>query len=334
MPPAPHRRSPREAGCSDCKQRAPRVTRRTRSVEPEPAALTDEGYHRPRGTGRFVAPFKLAPRRPPFAAPFKLPPPAAPVHCPFRSWRPHRPSPPAATQLVRRRAEQTGSPMPRRARQLELPRTCTWGGARQGAGRRPPNIAAARPTPASHRASRGLPGPHHPAGSRRSEVAAPAEIFTVIRRALAASSNAGFRVLHFSVQDDHLHLIVEANDTNALALGVAGIKIRLARAINRVLARRGPVWAGPLSRPLPAHAARGPSRPASTSSRTGKSTAGIPRASTGARPRLGSTGGRSDPFHLLAQVRSRRQEHGSRRSAGVDAPQGLFAKTRRQRRTR
>jgi len=70
------------------------------------------------------------------------------------------------------------------------------------------------------------------------------KIFTVIRRALAASSHARFRVLHFSVQDDHLHLIVEADDTNALALGVAALKIRLARAINRVLARRGAVWAG------------------------------------------------------------------------------------------
>lgn len=134
--------------------------------------------------------------------------------------------------------------MPRRARQLELPRTCTWGGARRGAGRRPPEYRA----PVQHR--RRIE--HRPAFPVHITVRARADltslrqqkIFTVIRRALAASSSARFRVLHFSVQDDHLHLITEADDTKALVLGVAALKIRMARAINRVFARRGAVWAG------------------------------------------------------------------------------------------
>ena len=134
--------------------------------------------------------------------------------------------------------------MPRRARQLELPRTCAWGGARRGAGRRPPEYRA--PVQHRRRAEHRAAFPVHITLRARADLISlrQQKTFTVIRRALAASSNARFRVVHFSVQDDHLHLIVEADDTNALTLGVAALKIRLARATNRVLARRGAVWAG------------------------------------------------------------------------------------------
>jgi hypothetical protein len=51
-----------------------------------------------------------------------------------------------------------------------------------------------------------------------------------------------FRVIHFSVQGDHLHLVVEADDTRTLARGASGLAIRTARAINRAVGRRGAVW--------------------------------------------------------------------------------------------
>jgi hypothetical protein len=44
------------------------------------------------------------------------------------------------------------------------------------------------------------------------------------------------------VQRDHLHLIVEAEDGRALSRGIQGLAIRLAKALNRVLCRRGRVW--------------------------------------------------------------------------------------------
>jgi REP element-mobilizing transposase RayT len=66
--------------------------------------------------------------------------------------------------------------------------------------------------------------------------------FTELRNALAASSGAAFRVLHFSVQRNHLHLVVEADDPTGLARGIHGLAIRTARAINRVLGRHGRVW--------------------------------------------------------------------------------------------
>jgi len=69
-----------------------------------------------------------------------------------------------------------------------------------------------------------------------------AHVFPTVCRALAASSRVGFRVLQFSVQNEHIHLIVEADHGKALSSGVRGLAIRLARAVNHVLGRRGRVW--------------------------------------------------------------------------------------------
>src|SRR5205085_9781846 len=52
----------------------------------------------------------------------------------------------------------------------------------------------------------------------------------------------GFRV-HFSVQGNHLHLIVEADDRPALSRGVQGLAIRVAKALNAALGRHGKVFA-------------------------------------------------------------------------------------------
>jgi hypothetical protein len=49
-------------------------------------------------------------------------------------------------------------------------------------------------------------------------------------------------LLHFSVQSDHLHMIVEAQDRAALCGGLRGVTIRTALAANRALARRGSLW--------------------------------------------------------------------------------------------
>jgi hypothetical protein len=53
----------------------------------------------------------------------------------------------------------------------------------------------------------------------------------------------GFRLVHFSVQGNHLHLIVEANDEKALARGLQGLGVRIAKALNRVMGRNGTVFA-------------------------------------------------------------------------------------------
>ena len=53
----------------------------------------------------------------------------------------------------------------------------------------------------------------------------------------------GFRLVHFAVLSNHLHLIVEASDERALARGMQGLAIRMARSLNREQARKGPVFA-------------------------------------------------------------------------------------------
>ena len=57
-----------------------------------------------------------------------------------------------------------------------------------------------------------------------------------------ARGRFGLRLIQFSVQGNHLHLIVEADCSAALTLGMQGLAIRLARALNSMMSRRGPVF--------------------------------------------------------------------------------------------
>jgi REP element-mobilizing transposase RayT len=56
-----------------------------------------------------------------------------------------------------------------------------------------------------------------------------------------ACERGDFRLAHYSILRDHLHLIVEADDRRALGRGMQSIGARVARAVNRVLRRRGQV---------------------------------------------------------------------------------------------
>jgi putative transposase len=67
-------------------------------------------------------------------------------------------------------------------------------------------------------------------------------VFAAVRGAIAQASRESFRVVHFSVQGNHMHLMVEANDRDSLRAGCHGLGIRAARAINKSLSRRGAVW--------------------------------------------------------------------------------------------
>jgi len=67
-------------------------------------------------------------------------------------------------------------------------------------------------------------------------------VFAAIRLAFARTARSWFRIVHFSVQSDHVHLLVEADNKISLSRGVVGVAVRLARGINRVIGRRGNVW--------------------------------------------------------------------------------------------
>jgi len=66
--------------------------------------------------------------------------------------------------------------------------------------------------------------------------------FLALRAAIAKASREDFRVIHFSVQSDHVHLVVEASDKRSLSSGARGLAVRLARRLNRAVRRRGALW--------------------------------------------------------------------------------------------
>lgn len=66
--------------------------------------------------------------------------------------------------------------------------------------------------------------------------------FRVVRDSLAATrAELGVRVVHFSVQSNHVHLVVEARNRASLGNGFRGIGIRLAKRLNFALKRSGAV---------------------------------------------------------------------------------------------
>lgn len=118
------------------------------------------------------------------------------------------------------------------------------GGKRIGAGRKPgrrPRVRhrrrsphhAHRPVHVTLRAKRVVP-------SLRSEM-----ILNLVRVILLNQRHkkyaADFRILHFSIQKDHLHLIVEAEEAD-LRSGISGFEIAFARRLNKLLGRSGKVW--------------------------------------------------------------------------------------------
>jgi REP element-mobilizing transposase RayT len=67
--------------------------------------------------------------------------------------------------------------------------------------------------------------------------------FRVLDRAIrAARRGAEFRVVHFDILGNHLHLIVEANSTRAFTRGIRALSIRIALGLNRMMGRKGPVF--------------------------------------------------------------------------------------------
>jgi putative transposase len=65
------------------------------------------------------------------------------------------------------------------------------------------------------------------------------DVYAAIKRALRnCCAKPGFRICHFSVQGNHLHLVVEASDKGTLSRGMQGFGISAAKQINRVLDRR------------------------------------------------------------------------------------------------
>ena len=121
-------------------------------------------------------------------------------------------------------------------------RTSNRGGARTGAGR--PKL---RPSRVPHRA-RPEHDPKHPVHvTIRAVRYLPSlrsfQLARAVGEALLAVKARGRTVTQFTVQVDHLHLIVEAADKRDLIRVIRGTMIAIAKRINHQLGRRGPVFA-------------------------------------------------------------------------------------------
>ena len=132
--------------------------------------------------------------------------------------------------------------MKRKARQQEFG-FVNWGGKRRGAGRKPtgeragvshaarPKLAARYPVLVTMRLRADL-------RSLRAN-----DTHELLKTAMSASTKDEFRVVEYSVQSNHLHLMVESRDQQALARGMLGLSVRIAARLNKLWKRAGEVFA-------------------------------------------------------------------------------------------
>jgi putative transposase len=134
---------------------------------------------------------------------------------------------------------------------VDAPLKRTWGGKRKGAGRKPAtdrrrNVPhrvrelhkGRHPVHVTLRAKSGLPSLRHQLVSDM--------LRTILRNQRKRRYRNAFQVVEFSIQDNHLHLIVEAigkeDAPDTLRSGVSGLAIAFAKRLNNMLRRRGKVW--------------------------------------------------------------------------------------------
>jgi len=119
-----------------------------------------------------------------------------------------------------------------------------WGGKRKGAGRKPNGrkagvshlrrapLAGRYPVHVTMRIARGLPGLRN------------RKLLPVLTKCFVqGKEREGFRVVHYGVMGNHVHLIVEGKGREALSRGMQGLTVRLAKALNRHWGRKGTVFA-------------------------------------------------------------------------------------------
>jgi REP element-mobilizing transposase RayT len=127
--------------------------------------------------------------------------------------------------------------------QILLPLGNTWGGKRRGAGRKPRYERAGvshlrraahvrhQPLHVTVRVRGGLP-------SLRTQ-----SLYSCVLAQLQEAKRRFLRIVHFSVQSNHIHMLVEANDRRCLGQGMKGFAVRVARHVNGLLCSGGRVFA-------------------------------------------------------------------------------------------
>lgn len=117
-----------------------------------------------------------------------------------------------------------------------------WGGRREGAGRKRSRISGInhvkRPAVCSRYPNHVTLKLHKALGTLRTKARVKC-----IRDAIAKACGAdGFRVIDWSIQTDHVHLIIEAASAQKFSRGMQGLCIRIARGLNKLARRSGSVF--------------------------------------------------------------------------------------------
>lgn len=128
-----------------------------------------------------------------------------------------------------------------RAEQQPLRFSNTWGGARVGAGR-PRGSRTSERIPHTPRPRVTKHRPHHITVrvTRGTWNLRSQRCFRPIGEAFAAlRAREDFRVVHFSVQHNHLHLVVEASSRRVMSNTMRALLSRVARELNRIMRAAG-----------------------------------------------------------------------------------------------
>jgi REP element-mobilizing transposase RayT len=121
---------------------------------------------------------------------------------------------------------------------VQLPLFKKRGGKRRGAGRPPKGARAGSP----HKTRPELAA-RYPVHVVLRVIGAVGNLrrrftYKAIREATFTTARRGdFRIVHLSIQRTHLHLLVEADDKDALALGMQGFQISAAKHLNAAISR-------------------------------------------------------------------------------------------------
>ncbi len=135
-------------------------------------------------------------------------------------------------------------PLPAKGEQLSFADQRTWGGPRPDAGRKPqsrrpkvphrkrPAHVSYNPVHVTMRRAKGLP-------SFRVD-----RLHRLLKEAIRTTRREGFRIVHYSIQNDHLHMLVEADDARCLTNGMKSFAVRVAMRVNHwiMMRRTGRVW--------------------------------------------------------------------------------------------
>lgn len=70
------------------------------------------------------------------------------------------------------------------------------------------------------------------------------QVSEIFKLSAVGAKKFGLRILHYSIQGNHLHLIVEASGNSDLSRGLRSFVIRFVKGIKRLVRFHGPLFAG------------------------------------------------------------------------------------------